>query len=118
MSPHGHEWQAEYARLLVAHAAWFPEEVRPLIARYTRRIPLSHPVAKEIETALHRYDADYNPDTLTLDDLQPGTRFCLKSKSEHLFEALEKRRTRWLCRDLRSGRQYLVSGAAQVVVMD
>lgn len=118
LSPHGHEWQAEYARLLAAHAALFPTEIQPLIARYIRRIPLSHPVAKQIEAALQRYDADYDPDTLTLDNLRPGTRFYLKQKPQLRFEALEKRRTRWLCREIPSGRQYLVNGAAQVVVTE
>lgn len=117
VSPHGHEWQEEYARLLAAQARFFPAEVQPLLARYTRRIPLSHPVAKQIETLLHRYDADYNPDVLTLDDLSAGTRFRLKKKPEFLFEALEHRRTRWLCREIVSGRQYLVSGVAQVELM-
>ena len=120
VSPHGHEWQSEYARLLIAHASLFPPDIQPLIARYTRRIPLSHPVGKQIEAALRRYDADYNPDDapLTLDQLTAGTHFCLKQKPELCFEALERRRTRWLCRELRSGRQYLVSGSAQVVVTE
>ena len=114
VSPHGHEWQAEYARMLAAHASLFPADIQPFIFRYIRRIPLSHPVGKQIETLLHRYDPDYNPDRITLDQLPAGTRFCLKQNSELQFEAIEKRRTRWLCRELTSGRQYLVSGAAEV----
>ena len=116
--PHGHEWQEEYRQLLAVNANLFPTDLQPLLKKYTRRIPLPHPVAKEIEAALHRYDADYNPDTLTLDDLQPGDRFRLERRAELLFEALERRRTRWLCREVGTGRQYLVSGAAQVVVTD
>lgn len=113
VQPHGHEWQEEYALLLKQHASLFPPEVQPLLAKYTRRIPLSHPVGKEIEAALHRYDPDYNPDLQTLDSLQPGDRFRLKSRPSTLFEANERRRTRWLCTDLATGRQYLVSGSAE-----
>lgn len=117
VQPHGHEWQEEYRQLLVAHADLFPSDLQMLLKKYTRRIPLSHPVAKEIENSLHRYDADYDPDDrpLTLDDLQPGDQFALKQKPDLLFEALEHRRTRWLCRELHSHRQYLVSGAAQII---
>lgn len=115
VQPHGHEWQEEYRRLLATHASLFPPEVQSLLSRYTRRIPLSHPVAKEIESALHRYDADYTPDRIVLDQLASGDHFRLKHKPEHLFEALEKRRTRWLCTDLASGRQYLVNGSAEVM---
>lgn len=114
VQPHGHEWQEEYRQLLIAHSHLFPSEIQPLLARYTRRVPLSHPIAKEIEAALHRYDADYNPDTLTLDALQPGDLFRLKHKPVFLFEALERRRTRWLCRELNSNHRYLVNGSAEV----
>ncbi len=114
-SPHGHEWQEEYRQLLIAHADLFPAEIQTLLKRYTRRIPLSHPIAKEIEAALHRYDADFDPDQLTLDQLQSGDRFCLRRRPEQLFEALAKRRTRWLCREIPSGRQYLVNGSAEIM---
>lgn len=116
VQPHGHEWQEEYRQLLAAHAGFFPPDLQPLLKKYTRRIPLSHPVAKQIESQLHRHDPGYNPDNLTptLDDLQPGARFRLVQRPSLLFEAMERRRTRWLCRELTSDRQYLVNGTAAV----
>ena len=116
-SPHGHEWQEEYRQLLIANTHLFPSDLQPLLRKYTRRIPLSRPVAKQIESLLHHYDADYDPDDvpLTIDDLQPGDHFVLKQKPNLLFEALEHRRTRWLCRELKTNRQYLVNGAAQII---
>lgn len=117
VQPHGHEWQEEYRRLLAAHAAAFPPEVQPLIAKYIHRRPLSHPLQRQVEEALRRFDPGYNPDNapLHLDDLQVGDRFRLERRPDRLFEALEKRRTRWLCREIPSGRQYLVDGAAHIV---
>ena len=116
VQPHGHEWQEEYRQLIIAHTDIYPSEVQALLKRYTRRIPLSHPVGKQIEAALHRYDPDYNPDRLTLDQLSVGTRFRLVHKPEMLFETIAKRRTRWLCREVSSGRQYLVNGSAEVTI--
>ena len=115
MQPHGHEWQEEYRQLLIAHADLFPPELQPLLKKYTRRIPLSHPVGKEIEALLHHYDANYDPDSITLDQLAVGDRFRLKRKPDQLFETLEKRRTRWLCKEIPSGRQYLVTGSAEIM---
>ena len=115
VQPHGHEWQEEYRQLIISYAIFFPSEIHPLLKKYTRRIPLSHPVGKEIETALHRYDPDYNPDLLTLDQLSVGKRFRLMRKPELIFESLEKRRTRWLCKEITSGRQYLVHGSAEIM---
>ena len=115
--PHGYEWQAEYARLIAAHADFFPPEVQPLLARYVRRIPLNRSLLRQIEASLHRYDPGYNEEQhITLDTLSSGTRFRMKAKPQLLFEAIEKRRTRWLCRELSSNRRYLVNGGAEVIV--
>lgn len=119
-SPHGHEWQEEYRQLLIAHTDLFPPEVQPLLKKYTRRIPLPHPVQRDIETLLRRFDPGYDPDNapLTLDNLQPGDRFRLKQNPELLFEALERRRTRWLCREVNSRRQYLVNATVAITPVE
>lgn len=109
--PHGHEWQQEFATLLSAHSAWFPEEARPLIDAYSRRIPLSTVLARRIEAVLQGHEPG-----LTLDGQAAGVRFRLKSHPEKRFEAVQRRRTRWLCRCLDDGRQYLVSGAAEIML--
>lgn len=113
-APHGHEWQAEYARLLADHLEWFPSDLQPLIARYARRVPLNHTLGRKIEAALRNLDPHRVPSP-TLDQQQPGIRFRLKSQPDRLFEALHKRRTRWLCRCLDDGREYLVAGAAEII---
>ncbi len=116
VAAHGHEWQGEYARLLAEHAVWFPPEVRPLVARYASRVPLYRPLLRQIEELLHRYDKDYVEGAVVhLDDLPVGSRFRLKSKPELVFESLEHRRTRWLCREVDTGRQYTVAGRAEVL---
>ena len=114
--PHGHEWQEEYRLLLATHAGWFPPEVQTLLSRYTRRIPLSHPLQRQIEDTLHRHDAGYDPgrQVPTLNSLAPGTRFSLLSRPDVPFRAVQRRRTRWLCTNLNDGRDYLVNGNAQV----
>ena len=117
VAAHGHEWQGEYARLLAEHAVWFPPEARPLGGRSASRIPLYRPLLREIEAMLHRYDKDYVEGAVThLDDLPAGSRFRLKSNPELLFVSLEHRRTRWLCREEDSGRQYTVNGSAEVLL--
>jgi hypothetical protein len=116
VQPHGHEWQTEYACLIAAHAALFPPEVQPLLARYVRRIPLSRPVHQQIEAALHRYDPDYRPEEhLTLDQLPAGSRFRLRTRPDMEFQSLERRRTRWLCLDPHTGRRYTVSASAEII---
>ena len=116
VAPHGHEWQGEYARLLAEHAVWFPSEVQPLVARYASRVPLYRPLLRQIEERLHHYDKDYVEGSVVhLDELPAGSRFRLKNKPEFVFESLEHRRTRWLCREVSTGRQYTVAGSAEVL---
>ena len=116
VAAHGHEWQGEYARLLAEHAVWFPTEVQPLVARYASRVPLYRPLLRQIEELLHRYDKDsVEGSVVHLDELPAGSRFRLKSRPERLFVSLEKRRTRWLCREVSTGRQYTVAGRAEVL---
>ena len=114
--PHGHEWQEEYRRLLANHADLFPTDTQPLLARLTRRIPLNRSLMHQIEELLHHHDPDYSAaEHTTLDDLPAGSRFRLKTNPKMLFESVERRRTRWLCRDLATGRQYTIAAHAEVV---
>ena len=117
IQPHAHEWQANYARLINLYLPLFPTDVSVLLQRYTACIPLSRTIEKQIDAQLRHYNPDYTPSQdITLNDLTPGTRFLIASRPDHHFVAAEKRRTRWICRCLEDGRQYLVSGTAQVVV--
>ena len=116
VSPHGHEWQSEYAQLIKSHTALFPAEVQPLLVRYTHRVPLNRTLLRQIEAELHRHDPGYDPgEHITLDRLPVGSLFRLKTKPDILFESLERRRTRWLCRDTASGRTYTVSATAEII---
>lgn len=115
VQPHGHEWQNEYRKLLIAYLHCFPHDVAALIANYVKRIPLNRSLDNQIDALLLHYDPGYTPSQdLTLNDLQPGDTFRLIAKPKHLFTAQERRRTRWICLDLNDHRQYIVSGTAQV----
>ena len=111
--PHGHEWQEAYRQLIVAYAGCFPEEIRPLLERYTRRIPLPRPLMQQIEERLRGCDEDYTP-ALTLAQLPEGSRFRLLQHPDRVFRSVAKRRTRWLCEEISTHRNYLVSGNAPV----
>lgn len=117
IQPHGHEWQANYARLINLYLPLFPTDVSVLLQRYTARIPLSRTIEKQIDAQLRHYDPDYTPsDDITLNNLAPGTHFHITARPEHHFIAIEKRRTRWICLNLADGKKYLVSGTAPVTI--
>lgn len=113
VQPHGHEWQQAYCTLLQQYADCFPQDVRPLLNRYVRRIPLSHKQQLQIEEALRHYDSNYQH-SLQLNELPEGSTFRILTKPDLLFRSISKRRTRWLCQEVASRRQYLVNGNAPV----
>lgn len=110
-APHGHEWQAEYARLMTLTVDFFPPEVQPSISRLASRIPLNRKLMREVEMRLR---GGVDPSAVHLDDLPAGTLFRLAAKPDILFRSVERRRTRWLCVDMQSGRRYTVSATAEV----
>lgn len=117
--PHGHEWQEEYRQLILAYVNCFPTETTDIIKQYCRSIPLHHPLLTQIESSLRRYNPGYSQEEerLTLDDLMPGMEFCIAGQSQMRFVANEKRRTRWKCKNLIDGKEYLVRGSAEVEII-
>lgn len=119
VAPHGHEWQQAYARRLQQFRHCFPPESLALLDRYVSRIPLYRRTGEEFERVLKRYNPDYTPAAeLHLDDLPAGTLFRIAGRPSPLFRSLERRRTRWLCQDTATARQYLVRGTSPVVVAE
>lgn len=116
--PHGHEWQSEYAKLLCGQAHLFPPDVQPLVRAYASRVPLSGTIRRQLEERLSHYGEPASETPIRLDSLAPGTLFRLKSKPDLLLRSDTKRRTRWLCTDVGTGRQYTVAGSSEVLVED
>jgi len=121
VSPHGSQWQDNYRKLIDQYTSKgaFPGDVSELMVRYTRRLPLNHLLEKKIEVLLHHYDPNYTPDKyITVEDLPMGSHFRLVNKPEILFVSIKKRRTRYTCQDMKTGRYYSVEASGQVLPVD
>lgn len=113
VQPHGHEWQEEYRTLIVRHISLFPANVQPLLHRLVSRIPLNRSLMRQIESLLaDKGDSDNG--LLHLDDLPAGSRFRLSNHPDREFISEVRRRTRWLCREISTGRHYTISATAEV----
>lgn len=119
VQPHGHEWQEQYALLLKDYLNCFPDDIAELIVAYTHRIPLSRTIEKRIDAQLKHYNEGYvETECLTVNNLAPGICFRIKAKPQKVFRTIEKRRTRWLCEEAHSGQKFLVSGEAEIEIVD
>ena len=121
VAPHGHEWQEQYRQLIIQYrnGGHFPQQVIPLLDRYTSHIPLHHPTGQQIERMLKQLDSPGSRvGILTLSELPIGSTFRLSNRPTMLFRNIEKRRTRHLCIDVRTGTRYLINGAAEIILPD
>ncbi|MFZ9755218.1 MAG: SprT-like domain-containing protein [Bacteroidia bacterium] len=113
ISPHGAEWKSEFQRVSqpVFQAQWLPQDVQAALARYLRNPKASSCSDPHLYKVLH---AGEGSGKTLLDDLHPGQEFAIKDGRR--FQALEKKRTRWRCKELGSGKIFLVPGLMEVQV--
>lgn len=111
IAPHGEEWKMTFSQLLTSGGAqnWFPEDVRRPLKNYIRNPKASSASDHELFLALRRHNTkDQVP---VVKDLLPGERFLLSGR---LFERGSVRRKRVECKEVASGKMYLVNAIAEV----
>ncbi|MBQ0015581.1 MAG: SprT-like domain-containing protein [Bacteroidales bacterium] len=118
VQPHGIEWQRNYRKLLQQYAHCYTDNIAPLLDVYISQLPLSVSARNRFENALRNEGSDVSDAEFPmLNNLVPGTLFALPEQGK-LFRSIQKRRTRWICEEVNTGRKYTVSGTARVVVID
>lgn len=115
IAAHGEEWKHTFSSLLMKGNVlfWFPIDVRPVLKKYIANPKASTASDHDLYLALRNYDPEplLPTNTIYLRNLSHGKQFILNDRN---FVLIEKRRTRFLCREVNSNREYLVSGLAQV----
>lgn len=119
IAPHGEEWKHTYSTMLMKGEVlfWFPADIRPKLKKYIANPKASTASDHELFLALRNYDPKpANPtNTIYLRQLGKGKSFVLNDRK---FVMIEKRRTRFLCKELHTNREFLVSGLAQVEIIE
>jgi SprT protein len=113
--PHGTEWQGIYSKLLLQFTAKniFPEDVLLQLQR-----TIMSPKASSCgDPALEKILATYNTNAeeniiMYVEDLAIGDLF--KTPEGKMFLILEKKRTRYLCQEVITGKNYLFPAIYQI----
>lgn len=110
--PHGKEWKNQFSVLLFELLAIniFPEDIRQVLLKHAENPAASSVRDVALTKVLNQYNHD--SDTTYLHELPKGAVFSIHNKKQ--FVKGEKRRTRYLCTDVRTKKQYLVHGIAEV----
>lgn len=110
VAPHGKEWKQSFHVLMnpFIQKKIFPDELEQAIVAYLKNPAAGTCVDANLSKALRKFDTEINP---FLEELMEGSRFRLNEKT---FVKGKKRRSRFVCKELLSGNEYLISATAEV----
>jgi len=109
--PHGTEWKSEFGEILapMMNDLVFPESVLKPLKRHMRNPKASSGADPRLARALRAFDQDNGSYFLSELDLDQNFRFKKKT-----YLKKEDRRTRALCQEVKTGRNYLIPLVAEV----
>lgn len=115
VAPHGKEWKVRFHQLLqpVIESENTPANVRHALQKSAMRIKASSCTDIELNRALASLDPDDG--TVTLEKLAPNTTFLLNGRT---FRKGSLRRTRYLCMEPETGKQYLINKLSKVELIE
>lgn len=117
VKPHGDEWKVEFRALLaplLRHDA-IPQDIRAVLNKSYFNLKASSCTDTALLRVLKKYDNKTHHNLAHVEDLPLNEAFKL---NERVFERGLKRRTRYLCKELPSGKLYLIHGLAEVEPLD
>lgn len=111
-APHGREWKDAFRTLCepLFALAVFPEDVADALRLHLRNPKASSLTDGHLTRVLHQYDEEKR-DALRLADLPEGSQFQIRGR---WFAKGKLRRTRVLCKEIASRRNYLIAADALV----
>lgn len=117
VAPHGLEWKNQFAALvlILLERNIFPSDIADILVEHIKNPAASSCRDFNLTVQLKKYDVGIET-VLHLIDLPEGSVFSLKNK--RIFTKGQKRRTRFLCQEKSTKKQYLIHGAAEVVVIN
>lgn len=114
VKPHGKEWKNNFKLLMEPFLKFniLPQEVTVAVIRYMDNPAASSCTDLHLYRTLKKYDKP-REDVFTVESLADNAVFALENG--RVFQKKEKRRTRYKCVELKSGRIYLFHPIAEVI---
>lgn len=111
VKPHGKEWKSVFSELIqpILRDSVFPDSMLPAIKNYFKNPKATS--CSDIKLLKALRSADEDEKVLFLGELANGKAFYFNKR---LFIKEEKRRTRVLCKEVATGKKYLISVAANI----
>ena len=112
IQPHGIEWKRTFSGLMYPflNSEVFPQELLKILKKHMQNPKASSSADVALVKSLRKYDANNN-NSLRIYDLEIGQSFIFKRIP---FKIIEKKRTRYLCRDESTKKLFLINGLAEI----
>ena len=117
ISPHGAEWKSTFKQLMtpLLSSEFFPTDLLIPLRKHMKNPKASSAADLFLMKEMSKYDdKSHNAEIIFLSDVKPGNRFLLSGRE---FEKGETRRTRVLCKEVKSGKKYLIAQLAKVKLL-
>ena len=98
---------------LIIHQV-FPEDIKTVLLKHAKNPAASSVRDVALTVVLNKYNEA--KEVTYLVDIPMGTQFSINNK--RVFTKGEKRRTRYLCNEVASNKQYLVHGSAEITLVN
>ncbi len=118
VAPHGAEWKNQFQQMLLPYVGqqFFPPDIEQALIRYLNNPKASTCTDSNLFKALHRYSHKSQAGWVMLDSLPIGVQFRIEKGG--VYQLLERRRTRYKCLEIASGKLYLFPGIYEVKPID
>ena len=115
--PHGEEWKDEFKNCMrpIVMMKMFPEDILTPLIKHMKSPKYTHSGDVNLMKALMQFDKDKS--YITLDQLNVGDLFKMKSRSKIVMKKGEKRRTYFMCEATETKKKYLVHAIAKVILV-
>lgn len=116
VKPHGKEWKANFKNMLIPYLGknFFPNDVETALSKYINNPAASTCTDTELYKALYNYDLDKKPGQTLICHVPVGQHF---KTDQGIFVKMKQLRTRSLCKDVGSGKQYYFPGIYEVELL-
>lgn len=113
---HGVEWKTEFKKLMcvLQQKDIFPNQLNLVLTQHMKNPAASSARDEKLVKELRKFDPPTN--SIHLNELPIGTKFSLNNK--RFFVKGNKRRTRYLCKEVNTAKEYLIHGIAEVTLLE
>lgn len=115
IKPHGKQWKSTFTKIakpFLQEKIW-PEDISIVLHEYFVNPKASSAGHSGLTRVLRNYDVD---SALSLEDVPEGTKFAIGKQQNRWFIKGKKRRSRFLCKEIETNREYTIHGMAKINV--